>query len=287
MFDISSKKNKYGDYAFYNDNGGTYVRGNRYKDYKDFYMKLPLLKTEINIEHGFEYTDTSFYNPKDAPSPDPEETFYATFTIDKEIINVKYSYRANWYDSGAWFNPVEIDFNALVRTMTAYACVKDYYNEFVLKGKKKEDLERLDYSDLLEIKKRQNKAKGLLKHSIEPICRGKKVRDAQEILDEVFGKDVVDLDSIVEKNVDKALQIREEEKPKEIAKQEKLDKRNAKIAEIKGGLVKLLTPVTLAANKVVDKFKTSYKSIRKKIEERKEIRQEKKAKEDIIKELID
>lgn len=213
MIDLNEKKNKHGDTAhthYYN----TFEKTLESFEEEKYSLRMPLLNTQINYHY--------FYH--ETPNIVAKEQDYYIFR-KAEVIIGKDKFVIGDDRSGKIK-----DFNGLVESVAAYVYAKDNINEFLLQGKTKRELKKMDLSDLEEILNQRKEVLNNIKEVIKTYAYGRAVeKTGQQIIDEVFGENKVALDKIVEENVEKELAIKE-----------KQTDRNIKIENFKakGGIIK-------------------------------------------------
>ena len=213
MIDLNEKKNKHGDTAH------THYYKNYKKSWESFEeekysLRLPLLNTQIN--YHFRYYE--FAN-----------------TIEKEqeydiLRKVEVTIGKDKFDIGDNYNGKIVDFNGLVEAVVAYVYAKDNLNEFLLDGKTKRELKKMDLSDLEVIMNQRTEVLNNIKEVIKAYTFGRAIeKTGQQVIDEVFGENKVALDKIVEENVEKELAIKEKQTDRKI----KIENFKAKVGIVK------------------------------------------------------
>ncbi len=269
MIDIYSKKNSNGDTIV-----NTEIKNERereelkkVRDYsgpvtevtiphinRTYTVKLPGINSEIKVDYSIK--STTEYAPYDK-TVDYERVARSSsvITIDGETIKTNDSRVLEVGNGTAPDYTDEIkdyDLNKVVSAVVAYAYVKKNIRTKVIGNKTKEQLESLPTEELETLVNKIDKIMNEFFSATSKctILIDKNI-DSQKMLDEVFGKGIVDLDKLVEKQVDAALVQREIDKKNETEIAEQLAIRQAKIDKHKG-ILKLFTPIRMIKQKLED-----------------------------------
>ena len=142
MFDISSKKNKYGRLSFEKQEYRT-ENTLGYKINKIFNMDLPLSDSNISIEHTFAERPNFIMHDLD-----DYETTYVTIRIGKEDFKFFNDRGPSDYNSYNYPKQRTFDYDNLVRAVVTYAYLKKHINQVVLDGKTKKDFKNMSTKEL-------------------------------------------------------------------------------------------------------------------------------------------
>ena len=279
MFDIESKVNKFGQKAFETDFFYGYYRNNLKG--MSFQMTIPRYKTNIQL-----WTRDYIAAGVDRDS-DPEiiKKIISSISVGNKKLELNYDDGLIIKNDSNIKLPIEqmakdgfvnINYQAIVRLAVAYAWGQKNLKNTLLQGRTKKELAKLSVEELEKLNNTIDNFENKFTEAFRNVMLKQDVEDAQEIINEFFGKKAVNLDMLVEDAVDDALKYREEVTEKEnleqerIAEQEriKLEKQNlrdARIAKIKAGMVKTLEPVKMMAKKLenlADKIKLSVKNMK-------------------------
>ena len=117
-----------------------------------------------------------------------------------------------------------------------------------------------------------------LKEAIKTLIRGEKTKDTQEIVDENLGKEKINVDELVEKNVDKTLQVAEKKEDKKIKIEKFFDTITSAKKSVLDKVLKITKPIRMAVNNGKEKIKT-------KQEKNRIVKQEKKYRNNLMEDL--
>ena len=272
MFDISRKKNKYGRLSFEKQEYRT-ENTLGYKINKIFNMDLPLSDSNISIEHTFAERPNFIMHDLD-----DYETTYVTIRIGKEDFKFFNDRGPSDYNSYNYPKQRTFDYDNLVRAVVTYAYLKKHINQVVLDGKTKKDFKNMSTKELESLVSKKDKTMSALKEAIKTLIRGEKTKDTQEIVDENLGKEKINVDELVEKNVDKTLQVAEKKEDKKIKIEKFFDTITSAKKSVLDKVLKITKPIRMAVNNGKEKIKI-------KKEKNRIVKQEKKYRNNLMEDL--
>lgn len=253
MFDLTINKNSFGDIAYKTEINEKENINNFSRNYK---MNLPGIDASIQFSYGFKRVQTDWDKRSFSYKEYSEKVLNATIKIGDETFQLEDGGKGNYYEE-VDESKAERFIAPLVHAVVAYDYVKKNANKLIINAMDgSEILDILKSKSIEELDQLAEKIDNIQNKFLENIKACVKLEgeavDSQVLFDEEFGEGKVNLDKLVEKQADLALEAREIETIKENALKEKLAVRQAKIDKIKGGLAKLLDPVRMIKKKLED-----------------------------------
>lgn len=267
MDKIFEKENKYGHKAYRESKNN---HGYRYSVKYD--MSLPLIDGKINIDSHY---DRRFYTSYDEVENDFAE---AIVKIKDKTISFECDRQSECYSDQEQLHPRIFNFEQIVKMTILYAYLNKNLTNKVLNGKTKKELNEMPISELEKLVNRKTIIMEDVESSLKKLLSGDESKSAEEIVEKYFGKDEIDLNSMLEENIDASLE--EDEKIED--KKNKIIAFKKRVSDVVG---KVKNVVNLAKKPLILAINNAKTNSAIKKSNKLKIKQEKKHREELMDEL--
>lgn len=232
MLDITNMKNKYNETAY---NLEVKVSGKQplHNYHYNFEIDLPNINSAIFVNYNF--SRVSSYS---ILADESYEDISVLIKVGRQIMKL---HEVTYPEDKFVEKRIRyFDINNFVRTICAYAYFKQNFKDLVLHGMTKRELKKLDNETLEIIAYFGQNAQRQFENQITNLCHGVKEKDAQTLVDSLFGEGMIDVDNLIETNINEVLARKEKEY--EFANEILEVIRKTLYSDIKEGKIKTFVP---------------------------------------------